>query len=156
MAARGSAVLTAADSCEPPSSTYCTSFLLFLHPASEPNAATVSTALALVCAPAPAYAQLPPLEAARAGAHPSTVAHGEVLRFARTFAAARDGDRLLLVDRAEARGGARGECEGEGGDGGQAEQAAGQVRAHGVLPDRDGPVRPPRWIVSGTTVGIAG
>ncbi len=44
-----------------------------------------------------AHAQLPPLDATRAGPHPTTVHHGEVMVFARSFSAARHGDRVLVV-----------------------------------------------------------
>ena len=53
--------------------------------------------MALVSAPAAALAQLPPLEATRAGPHPRAVTQGAVMVFARAFAAARDGDRVLVV-----------------------------------------------------------
>lgn len=53
--------------------------------------------MALVSAPAAALAQLPPLEATRAGPHPRAVTQGAVMVFARAFAASRDGDRVLVV-----------------------------------------------------------
>lgn len=52
---------------------------------------------ALVIAPALASAQLPPLEATRAAPHPRSAVSGAPVAFARTFAAARDGDRVLVV-----------------------------------------------------------
>jgi|GEM_PF-1230016 len=53
--------------------------------------------MALLSAPVAALAQLPPLEATRAGPHPRAVSQGAVMVFARAFAAARDGDRVLVV-----------------------------------------------------------
>jgi hypothetical protein len=53
--------------------------------------------MALLSVPSVALAQLPPLEATRAGPHPRAAASGEVMGFVRAFAAARDGDRVLVV-----------------------------------------------------------
>lgn len=55
------------------------------------------TLLGVALAPARAAAQHPPLEAVRPGPRPATASHGEPIAFARSFSAARDGQRVLVV-----------------------------------------------------------
>jgi hypothetical protein len=55
------------------------------------------TLLGAALAPARAAAQHPPLEAVRPGPRPATASHGEPIAFARSFSAARDRQRVLVV-----------------------------------------------------------
>lgn len=61
------------------------------------DAPRLAAVTALVIAPALGSAQPPPYEATRPGPHPNTVAEATPLAFARAFAAAREGDRVLVV-----------------------------------------------------------